>query len=95
MVPFRHIAPSDPASAVGGRLIIISKSLEAEEPQRVPLTVMGCAVKVSVTGPTSAGSEIYCAISEVGLTSVPLPLVTVQSTEEAFIVIPLKFAVAP
>ena len=57
---------------------------------------MGCEVKVSVTGPTSDGSEIYCAISEVGLTSVPLsPGGAVQRTEEAFVVIPLKFAVAP
>lgn len=89
------MARSGPASAVGGRLIKIVKELESAVPQGDPLTVMGCAVKVSVTGPTSAGSEIYCAISEVGLTSVPLPLVTVQSTEEAFVVIPLKFAVAP
>ena len=86
---------SSPASAVGGTLIKIVNGLEAASPQAVPFTVNGSAVRVNVTGPSSAGSEIYCATSEVGLTSVPLPLVTVQSTEEALVALPLKFAVAP
>ena len=76
-------------------MIKIVKVLEAAVPQAVPSTVNGSAVRVSVIGPTSAGSEINCVASEVELTSVPLPAGAVQSTEEAFAVTPLKSAVAP
>ena len=75
-------------SSSGGRLIKISKESDTT-PQS------DCAVRVSIIGPSSAGSEIYCALKDVSFTNVPLPPVKVQNTEEAFVAFPFKFTVAP